>query len=106
MNFSWGNCLAANDTLTLQCLPVLFGSIINWLLIFSGVAAVAFIMIAGFRYIGSGGDPKQIDTAKKSLMFAIIGLVVILVSFFLLNFIAGVTGAGCITQFGFGNCHN
>jgi hypothetical protein len=45
-----------------------------------GVAAVIMIIIGGFKYMVSSGDPKNIESAKNTILFAIIGLVIALVA--------------------------
>lgn len=42
----------------------------------TSVAAVIMIMIGGWAYITSGGDPQRINGAKNTILYAIIGLVV------------------------------
>ena len=41
-----------------------------------GVVAVIMIMVGGFKYITSGGDSSSISSAKSTILYAIIGLVV------------------------------
>lgn len=109
----WDNCLQsvkdANGTevgqiATLSCIPLVFQNLINWALGLAGVTALVFIMLAGYKWITSNGDPKQAEGAKQTLTFAIIGLVLILVSFFIINMISYFTKVDCIRQFGFTNC--
>ncbi len=42
----------------------------------TGVTAVIMIMVGGFRYIISSGDPANVTSAKNTILYAIIGLVV------------------------------
>lgn len=104
----WKSCLVkdsvGNEIATLQCVPIVFGNVIFALLLFAGVTALFFIIISGIKFITSGGDPKQAEAAKKTMTFAIVGLVLVLVSFFIINFIGFITGVTCINQFGFTNC--
>lgn len=55
-------------------------NIIQWLIITAGYAAVFFIIIAGFQYITAHGESSRIAEAKTTIINAIIGLVVALVS--------------------------
>lgn len=89
---------------TLDCLPAVFQNLVNAALIFAGVVAVIFIIISGLKFITSGGDAKQIEGARHTLTYAIIGLIIILLSFMMINLIAGITGAQCIKMFGFSSC--
>ena len=99
----WGDCVKGNVP-TLECIPVVFNNIVDWAFVLSGIAALSFIIMAGYKFISSGGDPKQVDGAKKTLTMAIVGLVIIAMSYLILNLVAYTTGVGCITKFGFTNC--
>ena len=101
----WGDCVK-DGVATLNCIPILFQNVINGALIFAGVVALFIVIFAGFKFINSGGDPKQVEGARSTLTFALAGLAVVLFSFFIVNLIAYITGAQCITLFGFGNCHS
>ena len=49
---------------------------INILSIIVGVAAVIVIIISGLKYVTSGGDSNGISSAKNTLIYALIGLVI------------------------------
>lgn len=85
---------------TLNCVPVLLKLLINAAFAFVGVTALFFIVMSGIKFItASGNDPKQVETARKTLTFAIVGLIIVLMSFFIVNFVAFVSGTPCIAQF-------
>ncbi len=46
------------------------------LVIIAGVASVFMIMIGGFKYMTSAGDSAKISSAKDTILYAIIGLIV------------------------------
>lgn len=78
----------------------LFGNVLVYVLGFAGVVLFIYLLIGGFKYITSGGDPAQASAAKNTITYAIGGLVVIVLSFFVINLIATFTGAGTnITNF-------
>ena len=89
---------------SLNCFPALFINIINALLGFSGVVAVFLVIYSGIQFIISGGEAKQVEGARKTLTFAVMGLIVVLLSFLIINIIATLTGTECIKLFGFDNC--
>lgn len=93
-----------NDVASINCIPFIIQNVIFWLLVFAGTAALVLLIIGGIKFITSGGDPKQTEGARKTLTFAILGLVLILLSFAILRFIAQTTGLKCITKFGFSQC--
>lgn len=84
------------DVATLSCIFPLIANVISWLLEFAGVVAVIMIIYSGIRFMFSGGDPKQIEGAKKTLLYAVLGLVLIFLSFAIIRFISQVTGVSCI----------
>jgi hypothetical protein len=92
------------QTPTLDCIFPLITNIVYWALIFAGVLAVFLVIYAGIRLITSGGDPKTVLASRNILTFAIAGLVLILLSFFIINFISYVTNVNCIKFMGFNNC--
>ena len=52
-------------------------NIINILSIIIGVIAVIMIIFGGFRYMTSGGDSTKVTSAKNTLLYAIIGLIIV-----------------------------
>lgn len=61
--------------------------IINVLLAIAGLVAVIFLVIGGFRYITAGGNEETAEGAKKTILNAIIGIVVIILSFVIVRVI-------------------
>lgn len=99
------SCTIKNtDIPTFDCIPALFGRIIEVLLFFVGAVALGFLIWGSLRFILSGGDPKAVGSAKNTMTYAVIGLVLILLSFAILNFVGNFLGlpAGSLLQFGFG----
>ena len=72
--------------------------IINVFSIVVGVTAVIMIIYGGFRYITSGGDSNNIGGAKNTIIYAIIGLVIVALAQFIVRFVintsTGATGSG------------
>lgn len=81
----------------IQDLVTTIMSIINFLLSWSALVAMLFIVWAGWNMIGAGGNEETVSTAKTIFKNAIIGFFMIMASFVLLNFIVGLlTGDGTI----------
>lgn len=55
----------------------------------AGIAAVIIIIVAGLMYVLSGGDPGKVSNAKDAVIYALVGLVIVVVAqgliFFVLN---------------------
>ncbi|MCF7846655.1 MAG: PKD domain-containing protein [Candidatus Gracilibacteria bacterium] len=60
-------------------------NVLNFILSFLGIIAIAVIILAGFMYVTSLGDDGQKDKAKKILQYAVIGILIILLSYALVN---------------------
>ncbi|OGH10765.1 MAG: hypothetical protein A3B38_03625 [Candidatus Levybacteria bacterium RIFCSPLOWO2_01_FULL_36_13] len=98
---------AVEGVATLSCIPDILKVVIFWALVFAGTVALFLMIFAGIRFINSGGDPKAADTARKTFTYTILGLLVIILSFFILNLISTITNVPCILKFGelgFGSC--
>ncbi|MFZ1301905.1 MAG: pilin [Candidatus Microsaccharimonas sp.] len=55
----------------------------------AGIIAVVVIIIAGIMYVTSMGDSGRVTRSKNMILYAVIGLVVILVAFAITNFVLG-----------------
>ncbi|HUO61869.1 MAG TPA: pilin [Candidatus Bathyarchaeia archaeon] len=66
-----------------------FKTIVNVLLFLLGVIAVIMIIIGGIRYTTSNGDASSTKAAKDTILYAVIGLVVAILAYAIVNFIVG-----------------
>ncbi|MDP3997020.1 MAG: hypothetical protein Q8P73_00765 [bacterium] len=63
--------------------------LLNGLLILAALAAVVFLILGGFRYIFSQGDEDQSSQAKNTILYAVLGLIVIGLAAAVVNFVVG-----------------
>lgn len=70
---------------------VLF-NVVNALLLFAGAVAVLFLIIGGFRYVVSTGNPDQVDAAKRTILYAVLGLIIIFIAFVLVGLVQSYLG--------------
>ena len=80
------------DPPTLQNLEDVFANVVKIILGIAGVTFFVLLLSSGFKFITSGGDPKALEGAKKTLTFAIGGLILIIVSYLILLLIKEITG--------------
>lgn len=66
---------------------VLIGNVVNLLITIAGVIAVIMIIIGGIRYATSAGDAGQAKSARDTIIYAVAGLVVAIMSFAIVNFV-------------------
>lgn len=93
----WKNC-AIDEIATIQCLECILKSFLNIATALAGLAVFIMFLAGGFQYLTSGGDPKATESAKNTLTYAVLGLVLIIVAWFILRFIEEFTGV-TVTQF-------
>jgi uncharacterized membrane protein len=91
---SFANCADKNG----QTLNDYAKLIINLLSVIIGFVAVVMIIIGGFRYITSGGSSEKVSGAKNTILYGIIGLIIValaqVIVQFVLNKTANPTSAG------------
>ena len=68
-------------------LPEIIGQLINIALGFMGIVLLAYFLYAGFLWMTAGGDSKKVEEATKMIRNAIIGLIIIVASFAISNFV-------------------
>jgi hypothetical protein len=59
----------------------------NWFSIIVGAIAIIMIIYGGFRYITSGGDSGKVGSAKNTLIYAIIGLIIVALAQLIVRFV-------------------
>ncbi len=79
-----GNCSDTSANGSINKIIETVVEILSWVV---GVAAVITIIIGGFRYITSGGDSNSTASAKNTILYAIIGLLIALVAQVLVRFV-------------------
>jgi len=65
----------------------LFKTVTNVLLFIIGAISVIMLIIGGIRYTTSNGDSGAITTAKNTILYAVIGIIVALLAYALVNFV-------------------
>lgn len=78
-----GSCTAAGSITLNNALK----AVLNILSFIAGIAAVIMIILSGLKYITSGGDSSSIASAKSGLIYAIVGLIVVAMSQFIVRFV-------------------
>lgn len=81
------------DTSTGKCstdspsLNNIIARVINILSTIIGIVAVIMIMVGGFKYITANGDSGNISSAKTTIVYAIVGLVIVAFAQFMVQFV-------------------
>ena len=61
--------------------------IINVFSVIVGIVAVIMIVVGGFRYVTSGGNDQNVASAKNTILYAIIGLVIVALAQIIVKFV-------------------
>lgn len=67
-------------------------TVINLLSLIVGVVAVIMIIIGGLKYITSSGDSNNVSSAKNTILYAVIGLVVVVLAQVIVRFVLDKVG--------------
>ncbi len=67
-------------------------TVINLLSLLVGVVAVIMIIVGGLKYIMSSGDASNTASAKNTILFAIVGLVVVALAQIIVRFVLNKVG--------------
>jgi hypothetical protein len=68
---------------------LLLQQVINFVLGFAALVAVLFLIFGGVLYIVSAGNETRAKQAKQTILYAVIGLVVVVLSFFIVQLVMG-----------------
>jgi len=66
-----------------------FQTIVNMLLFLIGAVSVIMLIYGGIRYTISGGDTKAVTDAKNTILYAVVGIVVAIMAYAIVNFVIG-----------------
>lgn len=85
---SSGNCAGTTSQAANQ-VDTIITTVINIFSLVVGVVSVIMIIIGGLKYITSGGDSGNVSGAKNTILYAIIGLVVVALAQVIVKFVLG-----------------
>ena len=68
--------------------------LINLMLFIVGILAVIMLIWGGIRYVISGGAAYKVKDAKNTILYAIVGLIVAILGYALVNWVISIVGSG------------
>lgn len=68
-----------------QDLPHLILAVVDIMLFFAGAIAVVFVIIGGYFYLTAQGNDEQAEKGKKTLVNAVIGVIVVIMSYAIIS---------------------
>lgn len=76
----------------------IFTRISNTALLIIGLVSVIMLLYGGLRYVTSGGDNKKVTDAKNTVLYAIIGLIISILAYAIVNFVLNAVGGGSLPK--------
>jgi len=64
-------------------------TVVTVLLVGAAVISLFFLIYGGIRWITSGGDKSKVDSARQTIVASIIGLIIALLAYFIINIVLG-----------------
>lgn len=95
------NCtsLLGCDPAGVDAIEILFARIINISLGAAFVALVIVLIVAGIKYITSGGDAKALSSAHSAVTWALLGFLFLALAWLIIQLIAAFTGIEALKTF-------
>ncbi len=87
-----------NTVATIQGLQCLLANVLSIAITFIGIIAFFIFMISSIKIMVSGGNSKGMEEARGSMTYAVVGIIVALSAFLILNLISSFTGVN-FTEF-------
>ena len=98
VNWRSEGCLYGDDVATIQCVIPLLKNIILAIVQISAVALFVMFLVGGFTLLISGGDPKKLEQGKKTLTYAVMGIIIMIAAYLVIQLIGTFTGITNLNQ--------
>jgi len=102
--FAVGNSLDASVTTPNGVIPpekrigAIVTFFVSFLVVIAVLAALLYIILGAFQWITSGGDKTKVESARNHIIAAVIGLIIIALTFVIINVLMQVLGIGSLTN--------
>lgn len=94
----WGSDGVSDGVATLRGIKYLIINGLRVIIPFAGLAVAVMIIVGGFQLITAGGEKEGIAKAKNTFTYAVFGLALAIIGWFILLFVEDFTGVN-VTEF-------
>lgn len=94
----WSESARTGGPATIKDLEVVFARIVSVIASLAGIAALAMLIVGGFRFLTSGGDPKATEAARNTMTYAFLGIILLIGAWLILKILEAITGV-TLTKF-------
>jgi len=88
-----------NDTATIQGIGCLLANVLSVALTLIGLAGFVMLLYAAFNMMLSAGNAQAMEKSKNTMTFAVVGIILALSAFIILNLIVDFTGIELLRTF-------
>ena len=67
-----------------------FGNVITIIFVIATLLALVYLIWGGIKWVTSGGDKTKVDGARAAIVAAVVGLIIVFLSYFILNVVVGL----------------
>lgn len=85
-NLNSGNCPGGSASASVKIGDVI-RKIINFFSVIVGAVSVIMVIWGGFKYVTSGGESNNVSSAKNTIIYALVGLIIVALSQFIVQFV-------------------
>ena len=82
-----GLTIIGGDSATTDNFNTKLQAVLNWIFGIIGIVAVIMIILGGFTMMTSSGDPGKVKKGKDTILYGLIGLVICVLAFAIVNFV-------------------
>lgn len=87
----WSTCESLGAA-TISCFEAVFSNIVAVIAILVGFVFLIMLVIGGFKYMTSSGDPKKAESAKGTITAGFLGMILIISAYIVLVLLGSFTG--------------
>jgi len=96
MNQSGGDINFTDANGNALTLGAIISALLPYLFVVAGLLLLLYLVFGGFSLLTSRGDPKAVQIAKERITFALVGFIVIFVSYWIVQFVGTILGIEAI----------
>jgi uncharacterized membrane protein len=89
--------LATDDVASFKSLEAVFSNVLNIAVTIAGLILFIMLLIGGFNYLTSGGDPEKLKKAGATIGHALLGFILLIASWFIIKLLSQFTGVDLTT---------
>jgi len=92
----WTDCIDSSQPATIQCAEFLIANLIRAVVGLGVLALFVMFLIGGFTFLTSAGDAKKAEKARNTMLWAVVGAVIMVAVYALMKALEKFTGVNLL----------